>query len=187
MVRNSQRFRSVVYIYYPFPMNGTIQESRIIPSIIIVPKTILRTKIARAIQTPAYYHNNQRNTSPRNERRKKIFQKKKYHSNISITKGRQHSFTDIHRHFFIPTNTQNAQKRCAKLLKIFLVKEILFRRRRKAGTFTDSRQPQRNSIDRETRVYIFRGELNCSQNALVTETSENLVQWFLAVCDRWRG
>lgn len=171
-------------------MNGTIQESRIIPSIIIVPKTILRTKIARAIQTPAYYHNNQRNTSPRNERRKKIFQKKKYHSNISTTKGRhsfQHSFTDIHRHFFIPTNTQNAQKRCAKLLKIFLVKEILFRRWRKAGTFTDSRQPQRNSIDRETRVYIFRGELNCSQNALVTETSENLVQWFLAVCDRWRG
>lgn len=77
MLRNSQRFRSVVYIYYPFPMNGTIQESRIIPSIIIVPKTILRTKIARAIQTPAYYHNNQRNTSPRNERRKKIFQKKK--------------------------------------------------------------------------------------------------------------
>lgn len=113
--------------------------------------------------------------------------KKNYHWNIPTTKGRQHSFTDIHRHFFIPTNTQNAQKRCAKLLKIFLVKEILFRRRRKAGTFTDSRQPQRNSIDRETRVYIFRGELNCSQNALVTETSENLVQWFLAVCDRWRG
>lgn len=45
----------------------------------------------------------------------------------------------------------------------------------------DSRQPHRNSIDRGTRVYIFRGELNCSQNALVTETSENLVQWFLAV------
>lgn len=43
----------------------------------------------------------------------------------------------------------------------------------------DSRH--RNSIDRGTRVYIFRGELNCSQNALVTETSENLVQWFLAV------
>lgn len=69
MLRNSQRFRSVIYIYYPFSMNGTIQESRIIPSIIIVPKTILRTKIARAIQTPAYYHNNQRNTSPRNEKK----------------------------------------------------------------------------------------------------------------------
>lgn len=185
MLRNSQRFRSVVYIYYPFPMNGTIQESRIIPSIIIVPKTILRTKIARAIQTPAYYHNNQRNTSPRNE--KKYSKKKNIIQIFPPRKG-----NNIHSQ--ISTGIFSFQRILRMLRnvvqnywKFSWWRKILFRRRRKAGTFTDSRQPQRNSIDRETRVYIFRGELNCSQNALVTETSENLVQWFLAVCDRWRG
>lgn len=72
-------------------------------------------------------------------------------------------------------NTEEEEKKKilhTKIMKILrrerkdIIQEGIERRQ------TSTRQPRRNSIDRETRVYIFRGELNCSQNALVTETSE---------------
>lgn len=96
-------------------------------------------------------------------------------------KGKQHSFETANKYpfFTIPILGILRNAMLGKLLKNS--EEGKGRYYLEGNERRDSRQPQRNSIDRGTRVYIFRGELNCSQNALVTETSENLVQWFLAV------